>query len=192
MANSKLTDFTEDTAPLATDMVYVVHDPAGTPGDRKVKLANVNRYKMVQAIQLNETGNLTSTSITFVAIDATKLPWSAAVALIVGEKVRCFIQGQCYDNVGQPYIDFAVDQPTSADTRIGGAAQRGLNWATNSGSRTTGSWTGIFTATEAGNHSFRPVWRGGGGTASLVFSNSATADAADNTGIAYTVERLGS
>ena len=41
MADSKLTDLSEDTAPTTDDIVYVVNDPTGTPGDKKVTLANL-------------------------------------------------------------------------------------------------------------------------------------------------------
>ena len=41
MADSKLIDLVEDTAPTSDDLVYVVNDPAGTPGDKKVTLANL-------------------------------------------------------------------------------------------------------------------------------------------------------
>lgn len=41
MADSKLIDLVEDTAPTVDDLVYVVNDPAGVPGDKKVTLENL-------------------------------------------------------------------------------------------------------------------------------------------------------
>lgn len=41
MADSTIAAFTEDTAPLGTDIVWVVHTPATTPADRKVQIANL-------------------------------------------------------------------------------------------------------------------------------------------------------
>lgn len=41
MADSKITGFTEDTAPTSDDLVVVVNNPAGTPGNKKVTLANL-------------------------------------------------------------------------------------------------------------------------------------------------------
>lgn len=41
MADQKLDQLTEDTSPLTTDLVYVEHDPAGTPADRKVQIGNL-------------------------------------------------------------------------------------------------------------------------------------------------------
>ena len=41
MADAKLTALSEDTAPTSDDLVYVVNDPAGTPGSKKVTLANL-------------------------------------------------------------------------------------------------------------------------------------------------------
>lgn len=41
MADQKITELTEDTAPTSDDLVVVVNDPAGTPGSKKVTLANL-------------------------------------------------------------------------------------------------------------------------------------------------------
>lgn len=43
MANTKLTGLTATTAPLTTDIIYVVVDPGGTPASRKVTFANVDK-----------------------------------------------------------------------------------------------------------------------------------------------------
>jgi len=40
MADSLLEDVTELSAPAAGDLIYVCHDPAGTPVDRKLKIEN--------------------------------------------------------------------------------------------------------------------------------------------------------
>lgn len=40
MADSKLSALTADTSPTSDDLVYVVNDPGGTPGSKKVTLAN--------------------------------------------------------------------------------------------------------------------------------------------------------
>ena len=41
MADSKLADLTAITTPADDDLLYVVHDPAGTPVDRKVTVADL-------------------------------------------------------------------------------------------------------------------------------------------------------
>lgn len=41
MPNSKIDALTADLAPAATDLVYVEHDPVGTPADRKVAVPNL-------------------------------------------------------------------------------------------------------------------------------------------------------
>jgi len=41
MADTKLIDLVEDTSPTTDDLVYVVNSPGGTPGDKKVTLANL-------------------------------------------------------------------------------------------------------------------------------------------------------
>jgi hypothetical protein len=43
MADSKLTELPEDTAPDATDIIYEVQDPSGTPASKKVQFVNVHK-----------------------------------------------------------------------------------------------------------------------------------------------------
>lgn len=41
MADTKITDLTEDTTPLATDLLVTVDDPGGSPVNKKATIANV-------------------------------------------------------------------------------------------------------------------------------------------------------
>lgn len=41
MANQKITDLTELTAPIATDQIVIVDDPAGTPISKKMELSKI-------------------------------------------------------------------------------------------------------------------------------------------------------
>jgi len=43
MANEKLTQLTEDTAPDNENLLYEVDDPGGTPVERKITIENVNK-----------------------------------------------------------------------------------------------------------------------------------------------------
>lgn len=43
MADKKITQLTEDTAPTSDDLVVTVNDPAGTPVSRKVTLNNLGK-----------------------------------------------------------------------------------------------------------------------------------------------------
>jgi hypothetical protein len=54
MADNKITALTEDTAPLTTDLVMTVDDPAGTPINKKVTIANVTRFKIDKAISATD------------------------------------------------------------------------------------------------------------------------------------------
>src|SRR3989344_7178392 len=47
MADQKITQLTEDTAPSSDDLVVTVNDPAGTPANRKLTIGNFNNYKIV-------------------------------------------------------------------------------------------------------------------------------------------------
>jgi hypothetical protein len=41
MADTKITDLDENTAPVSTDLMVIVDDPAGTPASQKLTLANL-------------------------------------------------------------------------------------------------------------------------------------------------------
>ena len=41
MADTKVTGLSENTAPLSTDLAYLVDDPSGTPASNKITLANL-------------------------------------------------------------------------------------------------------------------------------------------------------
>lgn len=136
---------------------------------------------------LNGNGNKTTTSTSFVAIDATNLGY-LTLNLAVGEVVRCILAGQTYTSTAgqQNQFDFEVDQPTSGDTRIGIGADNGLTTNADN-AREVLCVVGYFTATEAGVHGFRPMWRTNAGTATLTNAVSG----ADDTSIQFTVEKLG-
>ena len=55
MADSKLADLTAITTPATTDILYLVHDPAGTPVDRKITVANLLGASAVKACILAQT-----------------------------------------------------------------------------------------------------------------------------------------
>lgn len=46
MADEKLTALVEETAPIGTDLAYIVDDPAGAPASRKATLANLRQGVM--------------------------------------------------------------------------------------------------------------------------------------------------
>ena len=49
MADTKVSALTEDTAPLSTDLLYEVDDPAGTPLSKKTTIGNVVGYVVTTA-----------------------------------------------------------------------------------------------------------------------------------------------
>jgi hypothetical protein len=44
MADSKITDLTENSAPVSTDLLPMVDDPAGTAATQKITFANLDTY----------------------------------------------------------------------------------------------------------------------------------------------------
>lgn len=132
--------------------------------------------------------NKTTTSTTFVAIDTTNLAY-LTLSLAIGDVVRCKLQGQAYNGSNAVGAwDFEVDQPASADTRCYPAAENGAGIdPVTIVTRVTVHIEALFTATEAGVHGFRPMWRTTAGTLTLANGTSG----ADDTAIIFTVEKLG-
>lgn len=68
------------------------------------------------------------------------------------------------------HIDWLIDQPTSGDTAIrtvnGGAAAGVIELGTNATDANFKTVKGVFTATEAGVHTFKPQWKSNSGSAS--------------------------
>jgi hypothetical protein len=57
MPDNKITALTEDTAPLTTDLVMTVDDPAGTPINKKVTIANLLRNKADAIIAVTQASH---------------------------------------------------------------------------------------------------------------------------------------
>jgi len=131
-------------------------------------------------------GTYSTTSATMVAIDGTNLAY-LTFTLSVGDVVRCTLTGTSGQNTGQGGFDFEVDQPTSGNVFIGAGSDYGLA-ATRSSNREVIHITGMFTATEAGSHGFRPAYRAESGfTARIANAASGTED----TAITFVAEDLG-
>jgi len=62
MADSKLTELTEITAPISTDITYLVSDPGGSPAEKKLALSHVIGYAVCNGRLTLETGVPISTS----------------------------------------------------------------------------------------------------------------------------------
>ncbi len=60
MSNVFLTDLTEITSPNSTDIVYIVHDPSGTPVDRKCTIGNILALNPSGILPVTNLGSLTS------------------------------------------------------------------------------------------------------------------------------------
>lgn len=78
-------------------------------------------------------------------------------------------------------------QPTSANTRVGAGADYGVQKRPPSIERVPMSVMGLFVATEAGSHGFRPVYFTNSGT--LTICNASSSD--DDVTLQFIVEKLG-
>lgn len=130
------------------------------------------------------TYSVTVTSKT--AIDASNLPF-LTLDCEVGDVIELTLMVQVNTSGGgSGFLDFEIDQPTSANTwacpnNDGGCA----SWTNQSGPVTAYA---VFVVTERGNHGFRPAcWRSGGTSVQL---ENAVSGATDKP-ITFTVRNLG-
>ncbi len=63
-ADKTLMNLVEDTTPLSTDIFYVVHDPGGSPADKKVTLGNIGKA-------IGDIGGVTPGAGTFTTLTTT-------------------------------------------------------------------------------------------------------------------------
>lgn len=133
-------------------------------------------WTRVGSTKRNGTGNFTTSSSSFTPIthaaNADLIDFMT-VTLAVGDVVRCMLQGQALDGLGNGFaVDFEVDRPSSANVNIAAGADSGVTALSDNAARTPLMAIGEFTATEAGVHGFRPVWRSVAGTALTLFNAS--------------------
>lgn len=132
---------------------------------------------VTKATRLSGHGNYSLTSSSMTAIDATNLPYLTHT-LAVGDRVKVEFYGNgFYDSANTIAFDFEVDQPTSANTTVSLNSDSGLTAFGTDGQRRSIAVVGIFTATEAGAHGFRPMYRSYGGTFTLANATSGTSKA---------------
>lgn len=139
-----------------------------------------------QQTRIRATSNKTTTSTTFVAIDGTNLP-PLSLTMLVGDVVRCRLSGMYSAVTGAAYFDFQVVQPALGTVRTNSTAASGATGSAPVGSSILQA-EATFTATEAGTHTFQPVWRVTAGTGTLYNNSGATGEDVE---IFHSAEKVG-
>lgn len=116
--------------------------------------------------------DLTTTSSSFVDIDATNLP-ALSSYLFVGDEVELLLTaaGGMSSAGNVAGFDWLVDRPVSADTNLRGSAFAAwlFEGANVQSDGTPIAAHGLFVATEEGVHTFKPQWKISGGTTLHIF-----------------------
>lgn len=175
MADKVLTDASIPlVTPASTDILYVVTDPSGTPADGKALVGSVGGTLSAHTIWAGAGSNLTTTSTTFVDIDATNVP-GLSLDLNVGDVVELALKltvAQAAGNIAG--FDWLIDRPTSADTNTRGSSWAAFLWefATNGADAETLCPRALFSVTEAGVHIFKAQWKVNSGTGTILLSGT--------------------
>ena len=111
MADKKITELTEDTAPSMTDLVPTVKDPGGTPLSRKVQITNLLALMQGNIINLVNNDGVSHYAGTVVIVDTTidngcKKTTSAGDPKVIGiaaETVAASATGKYYQ-IGQASV----------------------------------------------------------------------------------------
>jgi len=82
MADSKLTSLATNTAPLGTDLAYIVDDPTGTAASQKVTFANLGKGLDAGVIPNTPAGDIAATNVQAAIdeLDTEKLSTIAGLA----------------------------------------------------------------------------------------------------------------
>jgi hypothetical protein len=191
MADTKLTALTADTSPTSDDLTYVVNDPAGTPGSKKVTLANAitKAHGLSDGVTVSvNTGVLTSnnaaTSRTNLGlVIGTNVQAYSADAAFRTDKLSAFaattsaeLAGVISDETGSGALVFA-NSPTLVTPDIGTPSAGTLTNATglpiSTGVSGLGSNVATFLATPSSANLISAV-TDETGSGSLVFGTSPT------------------
>jgi len=74
VADSKISDLTAITTPASASVFELLHDPAGTPVDRKITVSDLHKsLALIAYTEYSPGSNYTTTSSTLADVDATNL-----------------------------------------------------------------------------------------------------------------------
>lgn len=139
-------------------------------------------------IRLARTGNKTTNSASYAAIDATNLP-PLSLPLEVGDVVRCTLAGYGVAGSGTgAQFDFQVIPPYGTTVMLASPATTGVTSISTTAPVPLAA-IGFYTALVAGVHTFQPFWSSvnSGLTVTLYNTNSLSIDPL----IQFSVENLG-
>ena len=149
------------------------------------------RYQLARRFKYHVadgTGNKSTTSATLAAVDAVNLPFKYVYAG-VGDVIKFTMNGACASTATYLVFDVEVDRHASANTYIAASNDWGLTAVQGSGAVFPLLVFGVFVATEAGEHGFRPAWRLHTASGTGFLYNGASGG--DDVRINFTVENVG-
>jgi hypothetical protein len=151
-------------------------DPGTTwaAGTKWVHAPTARDFPRSQSLLKTGAANLTTTSTSLTAVDATNLGYLTFPDCEIGDIILVAFNCNTY-NTGNNYnrFDFEVDQPTSANVYVGESFGAANSLRQSFGANTIPmAVLGRFAVTERGTHAVRPVWKVSAGTAHINNGNA--------------------
>lgn len=142
MADTKVTALTENTAPLATDIAYMVTDPGGTPTSQKVTFANIRSNSVLGtpgAVAFYGSSSAATENIGNFSFNNTTDVLSVGAGLVVGgstARVTFGSDGKYIDGSSSGIINFQG---------VGNTVNRNIVFLLNDSNPTLKMGCGAFT-----------------------------------------------
>ena len=132
MADLKITELTENTSPITTDIIPMVDDPAGTPLTQKVTLANLGLLLSLKSKVITATRDMSAisgdVSYTGVGFTPTAIIAFSAINASIQYSIGAVDSGKTEMNIGNGNAtsNMYVDSTNLVSIWQGGGNQAGL------------------------------------------------------------------
>jgi len=110
MADLKITELTENTTPILTDILPMVDDPAGTPVTKKVTLTNIKALGMLNSKIITGTRDMTAATADVAYTDVGFTPTSIIAIGAIDSSLSFAIGFSDSTKAGRNLFQYAANQ----------------------------------------------------------------------------------